>query len=229
MLSPVSQFLQAQVLDGMSRWQPDSGALQGVLLSPLLSNIYLDPLDHLLAQHGFEMVRYADDVVILCRTASEAQQTLRLVEDWTRQNGLSLHPAKTQIVDVNETGFDFLGYHFLGTRHWVSQKAVRTVKAKSRQLTPRKSGVSLTVTITRLNSMLRNWLNYFQLSRPWVFPRLDTFIRQRLRSIVRRRSKRKGCARNGMDNLRWPNAFFAEHGLLNLAAAHAMACQSSRR
>ncbi len=228
-LSLVSPFRQAQVLDGMSRWQPVSGAPQGAVLSPLLSNIYLDPLDHLLAQHGFEMVRYADDFVILCRTASDAQQTLRLVEGWTRQNGLTLHPTRTQVVDVNESGFDFLGDHFLGTRHWVSQKAVRTAKAKIRQLTPRKSGVSLTVTITRLNSMLRGWLNYFQHSRPWVFPRLDTFIRKRLRSIVRRRSKRKGCARNGMDNLRWPNAFFAEHGLLNLAAAHATACQSSRR
>ena len=151
--------------------------------------------------------------VILCRTASEAQQALRLVEDWTRQNGLTLHPTKTQVVDVNETGFDFLGYHFLGTRHWVSEKAVRTVKAKTRQLTPRKSGVSLTVTITRLNSMLRGWLNYFQHSRPWVFPRLDTFIRQGLRSIERRRSKRKGCAkRHGQSSV-------AKHVLCRTRAA----------
>ena len=228
-LSLIEQFLKAKVLDGMSEWQPESGAPQGAVLSPLMSNIYLNPLDHLLAQHGFEMVRYADDFVILCRTASEAQQALRLVDDWTQQNGLTLHPTKTQVVDVSATGFDFLGYHFLGTRHWVSEKAVRKVKEKIRQLTRRKSGVSLTVTITRLNSMLRGWLNYFQHSRPWVFPRLDTFLRQRLRHILRRRSKRKGCARSGMDNRRWPNSFFAEHGLLNLVAAHAEACQSSQR
>ncbi len=168
-------------------------------------------------------------LVILCRTASDTQQALRLVQDWTQENGLTLHPTKTQVVDVSQTGFDFLGYHFLYTRHWVSEKAVSRVKEKIRQLTPRKSGVSLSVIITRLNRMLRGWLNYFQHSRPWVFARLDTFLRQRLRHILRRRRKWKGCARSGMDNRRWPKSFFAEHGLLNLAAAHAEACQSSPR
>lgn len=227
-LSLIELFLKARVLDGMSPWQPESGAPQGAVLSPLLSNVYLDPLDHLLVQHGFEMVRYADDFVILCRTASESQQALRLVVDWTQQNGLTLHPTKTQVVEVNDSGFDFLGYHFFDTRHWVSRKAYSQIKSKLRELTPRKSGVSLSVIIQRLNPVLRGWLQYFQHSRPAVFQRLDSFVRRRLRSLLRCRHRRKGCARAG-DNLIWRNAFFAEHGLFNLVAAHAKVCQSSLR
>lgn len=78
-LSLIERFLQADILDGASRWTPESGAPQGAVLSPLLSNVYLDPLDHLLARQGIQMVRYADDFVILCRTADEAQRALALV------------------------------------------------------------------------------------------------------------------------------------------------------
>jgi RNA-directed DNA polymerase len=85
------------------------------VISPLLSNIYLDPLDHRMAQLGYEMVRYADDFVILCRTPSEAQSALAEVEAWTAAAGLRLHPEKTRIVDATQRGgFDFLGYHSSG-------------------------------------------------------------------------------------------------------------------
>ena len=55
-------------MDGMDSWTPEGGTPQGAVISPLLGNIYLDPLDHLMAGAGYEMVRYADDFVILCRT-----------------------------------------------------------------------------------------------------------------------------------------------------------------
>ena len=80
-----------------------------------------------------------------------------------------------------------------------------------------------------MNRTLRGWFEYFKHSRPWVFPRLETFIRQRLRTIVRKRSKRRGCARSGMDNRRWPNAYFADRGLFNLVKARKEASQSSLR
>jgi len=93
-LSLIESFLKANILDGMEEWTPATGAPQGAVLSPLLSNIYLDPLDHLMARSGTEMVRYADDFVILCRTPEEASRALELVQGWVSENGLTLHPTK---------------------------------------------------------------------------------------------------------------------------------------
>jgi RNA-directed DNA polymerase len=231
-LSLIEKFLKANILDEASQWTPEAGAPQGAVLSPLLSNVYLDPLDHRLARAGFAMVRYADDFVILCRTADEAQRALASVQAWVGENGLTLHPTKTRIVDATREGFDFLGYHFRGTRrgirHWVRAKSIRKLKDTLRRKTPRNSGRSLQFIIADVNRVLRGWFRYFQHSRPFVFAPLDRWIRQRLRAILRKRSKRRGIAK-GRDFHRWPNAFFAAQGLLSLVAAHVSARQSSRR
>src|SRR6202050_2368810 len=114
-LDLVPPFLKAGILGGLKEWEPEAGAPQGAVLSPLLSNIYLNPLDHHMAAHGWRMVRYADDFVILCRRQAEAEQALTLVRKWCETEGLKLHPTKTTIVDVRTGGFDFLGYHFQTT------------------------------------------------------------------------------------------------------------------
>ncbi len=224
----IESFLQADILDEAGQWTPESGAPQGAVLSPLLSNVYLDPLDHLLAQAGYQMVRYADDFVILCRTAEEAQAALELVRTWVTENGLTLHPTKTKVVDTRVEGFDFLGYHFRGTQHWVAAKSLRKLKATIRAKTPRVSGRSLPAVIADVNRTLKGWFPYFQHSRPRVFEWIDARVRQRLRAMLRKRTKRRGNAKGG-DFRRWPNAFFVEQGLYNLVTAHATACQSSRR
>lgn len=227
-LSLIASFLKADILDGMEEWSPATGAPQGAVLSPLLSNIYLDPLDHLMARSGFEMVRYADDFVILCRTPEEASRALELVRGWVADNGLTLHPTKTKVVDARTDGFDFLGYHFRGTKHWPRDKSTAKLKDAIRAETKRTNGDSLPKIIASLNRTLRGWFAYFRHSRPWIFRVLDGWIRHRLRSLLRKRARRRGHGR-GMDNRRWPNAFFAEHGLFSLAKAHVLACQSSRR
>ena len=110
-LALVDSFLRQRIMDSLEGWTPEAGTPQGAVLSPLLSNIYLDPLDHLMAAHYLQMVRYADDFVILCQTEGEALRALALVESWTAQAGLTLHPIKTRIVDATAAGgFDFLGY-----------------------------------------------------------------------------------------------------------------------
>jgi RNA-directed DNA polymerase len=227
-LSLIESFLKAGIMDGMAEWTPVSGAPQGAVLSPLLSNVYLDPLDHLLERSGFEMVRYADDFVVLCRTAEEASQALEVIQTWVADNGLTLHPAKTRIVDSRITGFDFLGYHFHGTRHQVREKSLQKFKTTIRQKTKRTVGKSLKAVITSLNQTLRGWFAYFKHSHHYVFERLDRLIRQRLRAILRKRSKRRGCA-HGRDFQRWPNAYFTNLGLFSLVTAHKLACQSSPR
>jgi RNA-directed DNA polymerase len=231
-LSLIEMFLKASIMEDASTWTPEAGAPQGAVLSPLLSNVYLDPLDHLMARKGFQMVRYADDFVILCRTADEALRALSLVQTWVEENRLALHPTKTRVVNAATEGFDFLGYHFQGARggirHWAREKSVRKLKDTLRPKTKRTSGQSLSRIVAEVNRILRGWFNYFQHSRPFVFDRLDGWMRQRLRAILRKRSKRRGVAK-GWDFHRWPNAFFIEQGLFSLATAHATISQSSRR
>ena len=198
------------------------------MLSPLLSNVYLDALDHLLAQRGYEMVRYADDFVILCRTQEEAEAALALVQSWVTGAKLTLHPEKTRIVDVREASFDFLGYKFLKHRRFPRKKSLGKFKDTIRAKTSRTSGHSLSWIIADVNRTLRGWFEYFKHSGPTAFEPLDGWIRQRLRSILRKRAGRRGPGR-GQDHHRWPNAFFAEHGLFSLRTAHALAAQPSRR
>jgi RNA-directed DNA polymerase len=224
----IESFLTAGILEDGQQWTPEAGAPQGAVLSPLLSNIYLDPLDHHMADAGFEMVRYADDFVILCRTADDAQRALGAVQKWVEANGLTLHPTKTRIVDARTDGFDFLGYHFRGHHHWPRTKSLRKLKDTIRAKTRRTPGHSLSRVIHDVNQTLRGWFAYFQHSHRRVFPQLDRWIRQRLRALLRKQHKQRGPAR-GRDFQRWPNTFFAKQGLYSLTIAHAMARQSSRR
>lgn len=228
LLSLIEAFLKAPIQDGSTRIAPTAGTPQGAVLSPLLSNIYLNPLDHLLQQSGFQMVRYADDFVILCRTADEAQRALEIVVQWVTANGLTLHPTKTKICDVRTEGFDFLGYHFRDHRHWPREKSQKKLKDTLRQKTRRNSGRSLKSIIAEVNLTLVGWFEYFKHSRPWIFGRLDSWLRGRLRSILRRRLHKRGRSA-GSDHQMWPNAFFASAGLFSLRAAHTLVVQSSRR
>jgi len=227
-LALIRQFLHQGVLEGMATWIPEEGTPQGAVISPLLSNIYLDPLDHLMAQEGFAMVRYADDFVVLCRSADEAQRALTLIRRWTSDAGLTLHPEKTRIVNSMETGFDFLGYHFVKRRRFPRKKSLAKCKATIRAKTHRNNGRSLSEIIKNVNGTLRGWFEYFKHSYRTTFRDLDAWVRGRLRNILRRRQHRRGRA-SGADHQRWPNAYFAEQGLYCLVLAHAQACQSSRR
>lgn len=227
-LSLISSFLTAGILDGMTEWTPGSGAPQGAVLSPLLSNIYLDPLDHLMARSGYEMVRYADDFVILCRTADDAVRALELVQQWVTDNGLTLHPTKTRIVDSATESFAFLGYEFRGTQHVPRDKSIQKLKDTLRRKTRRTTGKSLKYIVTDLNRTLRGWFNYFQHStRRSLYRDLDGWLRMRLRSLLRRRSGGRGHGNHKRDCTIWPIRFFARQGLFSLDTAHAAACQSS--
>jgi RNA-directed DNA polymerase len=231
-LGLIESFLKAGILDGLKEWEPEAGVPQGAVLSPLLSNIYLNPLDHQMAAQGFEMVRYADDFVILCRSQAEAEQALAVVRQWCEAEGLTLHPTKTRIVNVRTEGFDFLGYHFATTRkgkltRWPRAKSIRKLKDTIRAKTKRTNGRSLYCIICDINRTLRGWFEYFKHSYRLTFRQVDGWVRMRLRSILRRRAGRRGRGR-GADHQRWPNTFFAEHGYYSLETAYAMACQSPR-
>ena len=227
-LNLIALFLKQGVLDGLREWTPEAGSPQGACLSPLLSNIYLDPLDHLMAQQGYEMVRYADDFVILCRSPEDAAKALTMVQEWTAEAGLKLHPEKTKIVDARAEVFDFLGYRFQRGRRFPRPKSLQKLKDAIRAKTKRTSGESLTKIINDLTPRLRGWFEYFKHSYRTTFNTLDGWIRMRLRSLLRKRLGKRGRGR-GNDHHCWPNQYFAQHGLYSLQAAHASACQSSLR
>jgi len=227
-LRMVEMFLEQGVMDGLREWTPETGTPQGAVLSPLLANIYLNPLDHLLAHAGLAMVRYADDFVILCKTREDAERALVLVQQWVAENELTLHPTKTRIVDARSEGFDFLGYHFRGELRLPREKSLKKFKDAVREKTKRTNGQSMLCVCARLSSQLRGWFTYFRHCHWTVFRGLDGWIRGRLRSILRKRHKRRGRGR-GRDHQRWPNAFFDKQGLYSLNAAHGCFVQSSRR
>ena len=226
-LELIQSYLQQGVMEELKYFEAgESGTPQGAVISPLLANVYLNPLDHLMAQVGYEMVRYADDFVILCRSEEQAQAALARVQTWVAANGLTLHPEKTRIVDASKPGgFDFLGYHFERGLRWPRKKSMGKLKDKIRKLTPRCHGHAMETIVSQLNPVLRGWFGYFQHSHWNTFCGVDGYVRGRLRAILRKRSKRKGIASGG-DSQRWPNAYFATMGLFNLDLAHRKAVQS---
>lgn len=225
LLEVIERFLKVGVLED-GDWEPsEEGTPQGGVISPLLSNLYLDGLDHLMESEGYAMTRYADDMVILCKSAEEAERALSRVREWMGQANLRLHPEKTHTVDMREAeaSFDFLGYRFKRTRRG---RLVRLVRPKSeqklresiRRYTRRCNQYSMEKIIERINPILRGWFGYYKHAYKGQHQQYDQWIRMRLRSIYRKRQRRRGRGRN-YDHVLWPNRHFAELGLFSLEAA----------
>jgi RNA-directed DNA polymerase len=227
-LDLIRGWLEADILQGLERWTPTAGSPQGAVLSPLLANIYLDPLDRLMSERGYRMVRYADDFVILTRSHVEAEAALALVRDWVAGNGLVLHPEKTRIANCRKkgNGFEFLGYRFERGRRHVRKKSLDKLKETIREKTRRTRGQSLAVVVADLNRTLRGWFGYFKHAHPSTFLKLDQMIRRRLRALLRKQERRPGVGNDRVDHQRWPNAYFANAGLFALHTAWQSARQS---
>ena len=230
----IESFLKQGVLDGLESWTSEEGTPQGAVVSPLLANVYLNPLDHEMTRRGHRMIRYADDLVILCRSQHEAEEALQELRRWTEQAGLQLHPEKTRIVDMGQegAGIEFLGYRFLRTRRRLTRvprkKSLTKFKDAIRQRTRRCNGESLACIIAAVNGVTRGWFEYFKHSYRGTFRPLDGWVRMRLRRILRKRSGKHPEERR-VDHWRWPNAFFAARGLFSMTEAHAALCQSVQR
>jgi len=220
-LGLLRDWLDQDILRGMERWTPTTGTPQGAVISPLLANIYLHPLDELMAARGYRMVRYADDFVVLCKSREEAAAALADIRAWVTENGLRLHPDKTRVGDCRQAGegFEFLGYRFEAGRRWVRKKSLTRLKDRIRERTRRTQGESLERIVASLNPMLRGWFAYFKYAHPYTFDEIDKLIRRRLRAILRKQEKRPGFGRCRVDHQRWTNAFFAQAGLLALHTA----------
>ena len=221
LLELLAGWLRQDIVKGLERWTPTGGTPQGAVISPLLANLYLHPLDERMARLGYRMVRYADDFVILCQSAEQAQMALNEVNVWVNANGLTLHPDKTHVGNclLEGQGFEFLGYRFEAGKRMVRQKSLQGFKDKIREKTRRTRGDSMARIIADLTPTIRGWYGYFKHAGRRVFPRLDGFIRRRLRAILRKQDKRPGLGRCHADHKRWPNAYFAGLGLFTMTEA----------
>jgi len=237
-LALIESFLKQRVMDPLGWIDPeehDEGTPQGGVISPLLANIYLNPLDHLMSQLGHEMVRYADDMVILCPSAEAAQSVLATLREWTTEAGLTLHPEKTKIVDMGppKAHFDFLGYRFWrsqkgGTlRRFIRPKSIQKFKASIKPLTKRANGRSLEAIAKLLRPKLAGFYGYFKHASASAMEVLDGWVRGRLRGILRKRAGLRGRGRGG-DHQKWPNHYFTKLGLYSLATAQAKDKKSLR-
>jgi RNA-directed DNA polymerase len=220
-LGLLRSWLAQDILQETRRWTPTTGTPQGAVISPLLANIYLHPLDELMAARAYRMVRYADDFVVLCKTREEAEAALASIRAWVDSNGLRLHPDKTHVGDclVAGEGFEFLGYRFERGQRYVRKKSLTRFKDAVREKTRRTRGDSLEGVIADLNRTLRGWFAYFKHAHPRTFIVLDRFVRRRLRALLRKQQNRPSIGKSKADHQRWPNAFFAQAGLLALHTA----------
>ncbi len=230
----IGAFLKAGVMGEDWGGQAERGTPQGGVISPLLANIYLDPLDWRMAREGLEMVRYADDMVVLCREPETALVALEKIRAWMREAGLELHEGKTRVVDMAQAGahFDFLGYRFWRgkagkLRRFIRPKSQRKLRERLKGLTRRANGRSLSAIIAVVNPILRGWYGHFKHASGKSLGQVDGWLRARLRAILRKRQHRRGRS-TATDHHRWDNRYFADHGLFCLLQARATELASLR-
>jgi len=215
-LDLIRSFLKSGVMAEMKIRHETTGTPQGGIISPVLANIFLHDLDVALEQRGTAWVRYADDVVVLCQSREEAEQVLEFIREILQGLGLKLSPEKTRIVHLDE-GFEYLGWHYQGQRRWPRKKSVDKMRHRLRALTRRNRPGSLMSICAELVPVQQGWFNFFRNGNSQsAFATLDKWLRRRLRSLLRRRHKRRGMSRGGSDHQRWPNSYFVQHGFFSL-------------
>lgn len=230
------QWLDAGVMEA-GRWTATLvGTPQGGVISPLLANIYLHVLDRIWEDrysHLGTLVRYADDFVVMCDTRSQVEEARTRVSTVLTRLGLELHPGKTRLVNLSwgHEGFDFLGCHlrkrFSGPiweqsrkrvyflQRWPSPRAMRQVRARIRDLTPRACcHEDMRAVIARINLVIRGWGQYFRTGNAAIrFVQLDRYIEERLRGLL---LKRHGSRLRPGQPAQWWRPFFETLGLYRL-------------
>jgi group II intron reverse transcriptase/maturase len=180
LLRLVSAIVRSGVLCEVD--ENEAGVPQGSPLSPLLANIYLAGFDRRIGSR-WTLIRYADDLVVMCRTREEAERAKDEVEAALRDEGLSMKPEKTRVVHMNE-GVEFLGYRLTSWKAEPSAKSVKRFKEKVRALTRRHDTRPVEEVVKRLMPAIRGWTNHFQLSKPSKVWPLGTWILERLKAYV---------------------------------------------
>lgn len=242
-LKLIRKFLAAGVMKDGAWEETEIGSPQGGVISPLLTNIYLDYFDQAMKERGIRIVRYADDVLVFARTRKEAGNYRRIAYRVLEEElKLVVNKDKTHLTDADK-GVAYLGFIIRSKHTSIQQKKIKNFKEKIRQLTPRNHGMNVEEMIEQLNPVLRGWANYFRIANcKGVFAQLMEWIRRRLRMKKMREWKKwkqlhKALKRRGykgdflkismtrwrnsnspLVNMALPNSWFDEFGLVNIAS-----------
>jgi group II intron reverse transcriptase/maturase len=237
-LKLLRQWLRAGVMEDGEVRTSTAGTPQGGVISPLLANVYLDDLDRIWTAtcgHLGQLVRYADDFVILCRTRTQAEQALTKAREIMSLLRLQLHPTKTRLVELGlgQDGFTFLGCylrivrsHFSGKCYlyrWPSPRAMKAIRTRIHDLTqPRRwAGMKdIREVIGAINPVLRGWGGYFRTGNAsGKFNQIDRYVHHRLLRLMIRRGGQRRWKPGGypFNPKEWPHGrFVQEHGLYKL-------------
>lgn len=242
-LALVKMFLTSGVMIDGNWGATDIGSPQGGVISPLISNVYLDAFDQEMKHRGYRIVRYADDILILCRSRSAAEHAREVAADILEgELCLTVNKEKTHLVHASQ-GVKFLSVEIGTTWTRIQAKTIAAFKAKVKALTRRNSPVNLARVIRDLTPVLRGFATYFRMANcKGIFRELMSWIRRRLRAKqlalwkrpgrLHRRLRQLGhkgdfpkirmtCWRNSKSphaSLSMPNAWFSELGLFDLTA-----------
>jgi len=210
MLKLLRCWLRAGIFEGGVITASGAGTPQGSPISPLLANIALHRLDQAWqgdALRAGTLIRYADDFVVVCRTAGQATDAWQRARNVLAETGLRVSPEKTRIVELTKgkQGFDFLGFHLRKVeswkwrgkwylQRWPSSRAMKSVRAKIRELTDRRyAGTELEIVVERLNPVIRGWGNYFRPGNSArKFSQIDSYVHERLAILASNKHKRSG-------------------------------------
>jgi RNA-directed DNA polymerase len=233
-LKLIRLWLEAGVLEGGVVSETVTGTPQGGVISPLLANIFLHGFDREWAESGCgDLVRYADDFVVLCSSRFEAEEAQRRATALLGDLGLRLHPEKTTVVDLQEgrEGFDFLGWHFRARmsgklweqkrviryylHRWPSVRSMKRARMRIKAMTGRSQvGQQLAAVIARLNLFLRGWGNYFRTGNSAdKFVTMDRYVAWRLHRLL---VKQRGRNLRAGQAARWTRTWFHDQGLHKL-------------
>ena len=189
-LNLLRQFLESGVMIGVEYEDTERGSPQGGVISPLIANVYLDKFDQQMKSRGHRIVRYADDILILCGSRKAAENALRVAKEYLEVDlKLTVNIEKTHIAHSDE-GIKFLGVVIATWRTRIQEKKLVKLKAKIKYITRRNQGKGLAEVIAELNPILRGFVNYFKVANcSSVIRELMGWIRRRLRCIQLRQWK----------------------------------------
>ena len=210
-LKLIRAFLTSGIMKEGKTIAKKEGTPQGGVISPLLGNIYLHPLDEALTEQGFNLVRYADDQVIMCKSEEEADRALSAFMSILEKLKLKANMSKTKKVKLSdEEGTEFLGFLITAKYKFPRDKSIKKFKDKVRARTRRIAPVSLKQLIQNLNPIIRGWGEYFRKGNSYkAFAKLDSWIRMRLRCFIEKHKSYNA-------NKRISNNFFESNGLISL-------------
>lgn len=210
-LKLIRAFLTSGVMKEGEFFEKTEGTPQGGVISPLLANIFLHPFDEALVQQNFNLVRYADDAIVLCSSEEEADRAMSAIISCLAKLKLRANLSKTKKVLLTDLGgTEFLGFLITAKYRFPRTKAVNKFKEKVKRKTRRNAPVDLKELIANLNPVIRGWGGYFKIGNSYkTFERLDQWIRMRLRCFIEKRKSYNA-------NYRLRNKWFEANGLISL-------------